>query len=51
MRVVPGVDQGADMKPETIEPRKDAGEASGGRYMAESGYVCQWLKEWLKGVL
>jgi hypothetical protein len=34
-----------------LSPSRGAGRISGGKYMAESRYVCEWLKEWLKGVL
>lgn len=34
-----------------LKPSEDAGRISGGKYMAESGYVCDWLREWLRGVV
>jgi hypothetical protein len=34
-----------------LKPSGDAGRVSGGKYMAEKGYVCQWLKEWLRGIV
>jgi hypothetical protein len=34
-----------------LRPNREAEKFSDGKYMAEDGYVCDWLREWLRGVL